>query len=68
MDDIAQLSAVIETAFENRTALTPKQHPRELALALDSCLTLLDRGRVRVAEKKHGQWVVNEWLKKAVLL
>jgi 2,3,4,5-tetrahydropyridine-2,6-dicarboxylate N-succinyltransferase len=68
MDDIAQLSSLIEAAFENRAALTPQQHPRELALALDSCLELLDRGRVRVAEKKHGQWVVNEWLKKAVLL
>ena len=33
-----------------------------------SCLELLDSGTVRVAEKKHGQWVVNEWLKKAVLL
>ena len=37
-------------------------------VALDACLELLDRGRVRVAEKKNGQWVVNEWLKKAVLL
>ena len=68
MDDIAQLAGIIEAAFEDRAALTPKQHPRELASALDSCLELLDRGHVRVAEKKHGQWVVNEWLKKAVLL
>jgi 2,3,4,5-tetrahydropyridine-2,6-dicarboxylate N-succinyltransferase len=68
MDDIAQLPGVIDAAFENRAALTPQRHPRELALALDTCLELLDRGRVRIAEKKHGQWVVNEWLKKAVLL
>jgi len=68
MDDIAQLSSLIEAAFENRAALTPREHPRELASALDRCLELLDQGRVRVAEKKHGQWVVNEWLKKAVLL
>jgi 2,3,4,5-tetrahydropyridine-2,6-dicarboxylate N-succinyltransferase len=68
MDDIAQLSSIIEAAFENRVALTPREHPRELASALDRCLELLDQGRVRVAEKKHGQWVVNEWLKKAVLL
>jgi 2,3,4,5-tetrahydropyridine-2,6-dicarboxylate N-succinyltransferase len=68
MDEITRLPPIIEAAFEERAALTPQQHPRELALALDACLELLDRGRVRVAEKKNGQWVVNEWLKKAVLL
>jgi 2,3,4,5-tetrahydropyridine-2,6-dicarboxylate N-succinyltransferase len=31
-------------------------------------INLLDSGKARVAEKKNGQWVVNEWLKKAVLL
>jgi 2,3,4,5-tetrahydropyridine-2,6-dicarboxylate N-succinyltransferase len=68
MHDIEQLSAVIEAAFAERAELNPQRHPRELALALDSCLELLDCGRVRVAEKKHGQWIVNTWLKKAVLL
>src|SRR6202790_5277877 len=68
MDDTEQLAQVIEAAFEERAALNPQRHSRELALALDACLDLLDRGRVRVAEKKHGQWVVNAWLKKAVLL
>jgi 2,3,4,5-tetrahydropyridine-2-carboxylate N-succinyltransferase len=68
MDEIQNLAPIIEAAYENRAALNPTQHARELALALDSCLDLLDRGVVRVAEKKHGQWVVNEWLKKAVLL
>jgi 2,3,4,5-tetrahydropyridine-2-carboxylate N-succinyltransferase len=68
MPDTAQLAALIEAAFEERAALTPQRHSRELALAVDSCLDLLDCGRVRIAERKHGQWVVNEWLKKAVLL
>lgn len=31
-------------------------------------MSLLDTGKVRVAEKRHGQWQVNQWLKKAVLL
>jgi 2,3,4,5-tetrahydropyridine-2,6-dicarboxylate N-succinyltransferase len=68
MHNIEQLAALIEAAFEDRAALTPQRHSRELALALDTCLDLLDRGRVRVAEKKHGRWEVNAWLKKAVLL
>jgi 2,3,4,5-tetrahydropyridine-2-carboxylate N-succinyltransferase len=68
MDDLGQLATLVATAFEERATLTPQRHPRELALALDACLDLLDRGRVRIAEKKDGQWRVNEWLKKAVLL
>ena len=36
--------------------------------AVDEALNLLDRGAVRVAEKKDGAWTVNQWLKKAVLL
>ena len=36
--------------------------------AIDEAIGLLDSGRARVAEKKGDDWVVNEWLKKAVLL
>jgi 2,3,4,5-tetrahydropyridine-2,6-dicarboxylate N-succinyltransferase len=68
MHDVKHLQAIIDAAFEERAALNPQQHPRELVVALDTCLELLDCGRARVAEKKHGQWVVNEWLKKALLL
>jgi hypothetical protein len=35
MDDIAQLSGIIDAAFEERAVLTPQRHSRELALALD---------------------------------
>ena len=35
---------------------------------IDEAIALLDRGEVRVAEKRKGEWVVNEWTKKAVLL
>ena len=36
--------------------------------AVDEALSLLDQGKVRVAEKGDGGWTVNQWLKKAVLL
>ena len=68
MHEIEQLAAEVDAAFDKRAQLSPQHHSRELALVLDACLELLDCGRVRVAEKKHGQWIVNEWLKKAVLL
>jgi 2,3,4,5-tetrahydropyridine-2,6-dicarboxylate N-succinyltransferase len=35
---------------------------------IEEALRLLDRGEVRVAERRNGEWVVNEWTKKAILL
>jgi 2,3,4,5-tetrahydropyridine-2,6-dicarboxylate N-succinyltransferase len=66
MTDAALISA-IEAAWEDRAALTPaaKGPIRE---AVETALDLLDRGELRVAEKRDGQWAANEWLKKAVLL
>ena len=36
--------------------------------AVDAALDALDAGRMRVAEKRDGEWHVHQWLKKAVLL
>ena len=38
------------------------------AAPIEEAIALLDRGEVRVAEKRDGAWVVNEWAKKAILL
>ncbi|MGH3133230.1 MAG: 2,3,4,5-tetrahydropyridine-2,6-dicarboxylate N-succinyltransferase [Gaiellaceae bacterium] len=38
------------------------------AAAIEEAVRLLDRGEVRVAEPRDGEWVVNEWAKKAILL
>ena len=62
------LRTLIESAFEHRTEINPKSISRELKVALDEALDLLDSGRARVAEKRDGRWQVNDWLKKAVLL
>ncbi len=70
-DDYAShksLRAAIETAFEQRQSLTPESTSRELRAAIDTAIDLLDRGELRVAEYSAGEWRVNEWLKKAVLL
>jgi 2,3,4,5-tetrahydropyridine-2-carboxylate N-succinyltransferase len=68
MTAATQLKALIEDAFERRGTLTPQTLSRELEAALDECLARLDSGELRVAEPRAGGWVVNEWLKKAVLL
>jgi 2,3,4,5-tetrahydropyridine-2-carboxylate N-succinyltransferase len=68
MSTLDSLRSQIEAAFERRTEITPKSVSKELRSALDECIALLDSGQARVAEKRDGRWVVNEWLKKAVLL
>jgi len=65
---LPELRATVEAAFERRAELSPKNLTPALAAALEECLTLLDSGQARVAEPRDGGWVVNEWLKKAVLL
>jgi 2,3,4,5-tetrahydropyridine-2,6-dicarboxylate N-succinyltransferase len=63
----AALETAVEAAWERRADLTPstKGADRE---AVDAALDLLDSGKARVAEAKGDQWVVHQWLKKAVLL
>lgn len=63
----ADLQAAVEAAFDAIDTINTKTTgaPRE---AVDEALNLLDAGERRVAEKVDGDWVVNQWLKKAVLL
>ena len=68
MSDNQKLQTLIEAAFEKRAEITPKNISRELLDALETTVGLLDSGKARVAEKHGGDWVVNQWLKKAVLL
>jgi 2,3,4,5-tetrahydropyridine-2,6-dicarboxylate N-succinyltransferase len=68
MSDLRKLQSVIDAAWEGRAQLTPKNLTGELDAAVSECIALLDSGRARVAEPQEGRWVVNEWLKKAVLL
>jgi 2,3,4,5-tetrahydropyridine-2-carboxylate N-succinyltransferase len=68
MNSNAKMRATIEVSFEERAKLTAKNAPRKLLAALDKVLELLDNGAERVAQRRDGHWVVNEWLKKAVLL
>jgi len=63
----AQLKSVIEGAFEARDQIN-LQTKGEIREAVEAALMALDRGEARVAEKLNGEWVVHQWLKKAVLL
>ncbi len=64
----ADLQKTIEAAFEARDAVT-SQTKGEVRDAVETALDLLDTGQARVAQREaDGNWVVNQWLKKAVLL
>ena len=63
-----ELQLIIEDAFKNRQNYSPTNTPNEISDAIQTTIDLLDRGELRVAEKQDGQWIVNEWVKKAVLL
>lgn len=64
----AQLENIINEAFENRSSISPSSVDGDVKKAILEAIELLDSGEARVAEKTNGEWVVNQWLKKAVLL
>jgi len=66
--DLASLEKTIEAAFDNRDNVNTSTRG-EVRDAVETALNLLDSGKVRVAERgSDGNWTVNQWLKKAVLL
>jgi len=65
---MSDLQNIIEEAFERRADITPRNVEAHVREAVEECINMLDTGTARVADKSSGDWVVNEWLKKAVLL
>ena len=64
---ITDIEAIINAAWESREEITPDSTGDQRE-AVEDALQLLDSGQVRVAEKTTQGWIVNQWLKKAVLL
>ncbi|MET0105564.1 MAG: 2,3,4,5-tetrahydropyridine-2,6-dicarboxylate N-succinyltransferase [Sedimenticola sp.] len=65
---MSDIQSIIIEAFENRAEITPRNVDTVVKDAVAEAIEQLDRGEIRVAEKKEGDWVVNDWVKKAVLL
>jgi 2,3,4,5-tetrahydropyridine-2,6-dicarboxylate N-succinyltransferase len=61
------LQAIIETAWEARTEISTTTNG-DVRDAVNAALAQLDAGTLRVAEKTSGAWVVNTWVKQAILL
>ncbi|MBN2885196.1 MAG: 2,3,4,5-tetrahydropyridine-2,6-dicarboxylate N-succinyltransferase [Chromatiaceae bacterium] len=60
--------SIIVEAFERRAEITPRSVETQVRDAVLTVIEQLDQGTLRVAEKRAGDWVVNDWVKKAVLL
>ncbi|WP_409433191.1 2,3,4,5-tetrahydropyridine-2,6-dicarboxylate N-succinyltransferase [Litorimonas sp. RW-G-Af-16] len=66
--DTTQLEKMIEAAWDARASLSPDT-TGEMRDAVETAISGLDNGAYRVASKSEGgEWVVHQWLKKAVLL
>ncbi|MCZ8110183.1 MAG: 2,3,4,5-tetrahydropyridine-2,6-dicarboxylate N-succinyltransferase [Betaproteobacteria bacterium] len=66
--DLALLQSTIDVAWERRTEINAANAP-QVREAVEQVIAALNGGRLRVAERRGvGEWSVNQWVKKAVLL
>ena len=58
---------IINEAWNNKGQVNSKSS-RKLLNAISKTIDLLDAGKIRVAEKKNSEWIINQWIKKGILL
>ena len=64
---MGELKKIIEDAFENKDQINFEIQGK-IRKSVDEILNQLDMGKIRVCEKNDNEWVVNQWIKKAILL
>ncbi len=62
-----KLEKIINESFEIKEKIGPKSD-KKLIKSIHEIIDLVDKGKIRVADKKNGKWEVNQWIKKAILL
>ena len=62
-----KLEKIINESFEIKEKVGPKSD-KKLIKAINETINLVDSGKIRVANKNNGNWFVNQWIKKAILL
>ena len=62
-----KLEQIINESFEKREKVGPKSD-KKLIKSINETIHLVDSGKIRVANKQNGSWIVNQWIKKAILL
>ena len=65
--NLNELEKIIDESFDNKDKINTNSD-KSIIDAINETIDLTDRGKIRVAERKSGSWVVNQWIKKAILL
>ena len=65
--NLDKLEKTINESFEKKEKVNPKSD-KKIIKAINDTIDLVDQGKIRVANKINGNWVVNQWIKKAILL
>jgi len=65
--NIDSFEKIINEAWNNKNQVNSKSN-KKIVNAINKTIDLLDSGTVRVAENKNNEWLVNQWIKKAILL
>jgi len=65
--NLDKFEKIIDVAFENKEKIDANSD-KSIIDAIKETIELTDQGKIRVAEKKGDSWVVNQWVKKAILL
>ena len=62
-----EFEKIINAAWEKKDEIENKSD-QTLISAIKETIELVDKGKIRIAEKKNNEWIVNQWIKKAILL
>ncbi len=65
--NLNEIEKIINKSFENKDKINTNSE-KSIINAINETIELTDQGIIRVAERKNGSWVVNQWIKKAILL
>ncbi|MGA0123944.1 MAG: 2,3,4,5-tetrahydropyridine-2,6-dicarboxylate N-succinyltransferase, partial [Pelagibacteraceae bacterium] len=65
--NLNELEQIINKTWENRSQVDTNAS-EEILEAIKQTIKLTDEGKIRVAEKKGSEWIVHQWIKKAILL
>ena len=65
--NLQKFEKIINESFDNKEKININSN-KSIIEAINETIELTDQGKIRVAEKKDGKWIVNQWIKKAILL
>ena len=65
--NLDKFEKIINDSFDNKEKINLNSD-KYIVNAINETIELLDQGKIRVAEKKGSEWIVSQWIKKAILL